>query len=288
MNFKLLLPVFLIISFSPAFGQLSDATGLVNRFDIETGGHVFEVTTTANFDVTAVEFDKDKKQLTLYIVSSIENNLGEIIIPSNFLSGNFTFYLNDVEYHPKLNTNDRIAFITLNFTGTGENKVEIFATNYLEGVDEIKQTNSNQTSDELSSQVGGGGCLIATATFDSELAPQVQQLREIRDTKLLKTEFGSQFMIYFNEFYYSFSPTIADLQREEPVFKEFVKLIITPMLVSLSLLDLVEINSDYDVIGYGLGIISLNFGLMPKHMALVLPQRNQYNTLNYESRFFYH
>ncbi len=33
----------------------------------------------------------------------------------------------------------------------------------------------------------GGGCLIATATFGSELAPQVQQLRELRDGKLLQT-----------------------------------------------------------------------------------------------------
>jgi len=57
---------------------------------------------------------------------------------------------------------------------------------------------------------GGGGCLIATATFGSELAPQVQQLRELRDNTLLQTNSGSAFMESFNQFYYSFSPTIAD------------------------------------------------------------------------------
>lgn len=261
MNFKLLLPTFLILSFSPAFGQLSDATGLVNRFDIETGGHVFEIVTTANFDVTDVDFDKDEQQLTFHIVSSLENNLGEIIIPSNLLSGNFTFYLNDQEYQPKLKTNDRIAFITLNFTGAGENKVDVFATKYLEGMDEVTEIPLNSTSDENPEQIEGGGCLIATATFGSELAPQVQQLREIRDTKLLKTESGSAFVKSFNEFYYSFSPHVADYERENPFFKETVKLAITPMLSSLSILNLVELNSEGEVIGYGLGIISLNLAM---------------------------
>ena len=69
----------------------------------------------------------------------------------------------------------------------------------------------------------GGGCLIATATYGSELAPQVQMLREIRDNQLMNTESGSAFMTTFNEAYYSFSPYIADLERESPVFKEIVK-----------------------------------------------------------------
>ena len=50
-----------------------------------------------------------------------------------------------------------------------------------------------------------GGCLIATATFGSELAPQVQLLREIRDNTVLQTESGTIFMTGFNHFYYSFS-----------------------------------------------------------------------------------
>jgi len=112
-----------------------------------------------------------------------------------------------------------------------------------------------------SSGDNGGGCLIATATFGSELAPQVQMLREIRDNSLLQTESGSAFMESFNQFYYSFSPTIADLERENPVFKEAVKVTITPLVASLSLLNYVDLDSEESVLGYGIGIILMNVGM---------------------------
>ncbi len=104
----------------------------------------------------------------------------------------------------------------------------------------------------------GGGCLIATATYGSELAPQVQQLRELRDNSLLQTESGSSFMGTFNDFYYSFSPIIADYERENPVFKEMVKVAITPMISSLSLLNYVDMDSESKVLGYGIALIMLN------------------------------
>ena len=110
-------------------------------------------------------------------------------------------------------------------------------------------------------QTEGGGCLIATATFGSELSPQVQKLREIRDNSLLQTEAGSVFMGSFNQFYYSFSPTIADLERENPLFKETVKLAITPLLTSLSILNYVEFDSEETVLGFGIGLILLNVGM---------------------------
>jgi len=107
----------------------------------------------------------------------------------------------------------------------------------------------------------GGGCLIATATFDSELAPQVQQLRNIRDNTLLRTTSGSAFMTGFNSVYYSFSPTIADWERQNPVFKEVVKIAITPLLSSLSILNYVDINSDAEMLVYGISIILINIGM---------------------------
>lgn len=103
-------------------------------------------------------------------------------------------------------------------------------------------------------------CLIATASYGSAMAPEVQQLREIRDQILLKTDSGTSFMIFFNSFYYSFSPTIAEWERQNPLFKELVKTLITPLISTLSILNYVDINSEQELLGYGIGIILLNVG----------------------------
>jgi len=113
----------------------------------------------------------------------------------------------------------------------------------------------------VAEQQKGGGCLIATAAFGSEMAPQVQFLREIRDNTVLQTQSGSAFMTGFNQFYYSFSPTIADYERENTAFKETVKIAITPMLASLAILNYVDIDSEEEMLGYGIGIILLNVGM---------------------------
>ena len=123
---------------------------------------------------------------------------------------------------------------------------------------------------EDSNPTNGGGCLIATSTFGSELAPQVQQLRETRDNVLLKTESGKSFLTSFNQFYYSFSPAIADLERQNPIFKEAVGLIITPLLTTLSILNYVDINSEVEMVGYGVGVILLNVGIYFVGPAIII------------------
>jgi peptidyl-prolyl cis-trans isomerase B (cyclophilin B) len=134
----------------------------------------------------------------------------------------------------------------------------------LDSFEILSKNKSNDTSTE------GGGCLIATATFGSELAPQVQQLREIRDNTILSTESGTAFMSGFNQFYYSFSPIIADLERENPIFKEAVKISIAPMLSSLSILNFVDINSETDMLSYGIGIILMNVGMYFAVPAIII------------------
>jgi hypothetical protein len=142
--------------------------------------------------------------------------------------------------------------------------------------DKVEETKLDTTSIDKWWEVSAeqesksGGCLIATAAFGSELAPQVQFLREIRDNTVLSTASGTSFMTAFNSFYYSFSPTVADLERQNPMFKEMVKVAITPLLSSLSLLQYVDIDSDAEMLGYGISIILLNIGMYFVAPAIII------------------
>ena len=121
-----------------------------------------------------------------------------------------------------------------------------------------------------------GGCLIATAAFGSEMAPQVQFLRELRDNTVLQTKSGTSFMAGFNQFYYSFSPAVADYERENPAFKEAVKITLTPLLTSLTLLQYTDIDSESEMLGYGIGIILLNIGMYfvtPAVLIMIIRKR---------------
>ena len=131
----------------------------------------------------------------------------------------------------------------------------------------LEKINEQET---IESSQQGGGCLIATATYGSELAPQVQQLRELRDNSLLQTKSGTSFMSTFNQFYYLFSPTIADWERENPIFKESVKITLTPMISSLSILNYVDMDSEESVLGYGISLILLNVGMYFVAPAMLL------------------
>ena len=74
----------------------------------------------------------------------------------------------------------------------------------------------------------------------------------------------------FNDVYYSFSPIIADYERENPVFKEMVKIVITPMISSVSILNYVYMDSEAEVLGYGISLILLNVGMYLGIPAIVI------------------
>jgi len=107
----------------------------------------------------------------------------------------------------------------------------------------------------------GGGCLVATAAYGTEMAREVQALREVRDSVLAGTAAGSAFMSAFNGIYYSFSPAAADWLRESPEARAAVRAAIAPMLASLSIMSAAEPGSELGVAALGMLVIALNAGL---------------------------
>ena len=186
-----------------------------------------------------IQFDKTKGLLIIEDLGNVE-----LLKQGGWFT--YSFQVNATSIDEQPNSRDRLDMKYFFGTESSVSKQQL----------EIR---SVPLGEELPPQVGG--CLIATAAFGSEMAPQVQFLREIRDNTVLQTESGSAFMSGFNQFYYSFSPAIADYERENTVFKEAVKLTLTPLLTSLTLLQYADIDSESEMLGYGIGIILLNIGM---------------------------
>ncbi len=227
----------------------------------------------SNEESYKVWFDKNYPEITIYEAVGLENPepekaLASFVDPNRDPQYYIDRYNNEESYkvwfdknYPEIKIYEAVGLLEpdVGICGPG--------TKLVEGVCKIVI------------EPNGGGCLIATAAFGTELAPQVQKLREIRDNTLLETNSGSTFMTGFNEFYYSFSPTIADWERQNPTFKEAVKLLITPLLTSLSILNHVDIDSEASMLGYGIGIIMMNVGMyfiVPITVIIKLKKRFHY------------
>ncbi|MEX1995765.1 MAG: hypothetical protein WD884_00100 [Nitrosopumilaceae archaeon] len=120
-----------VVFLSPAYGAISEKTGLKQDFTIETSGYDFEVETVSNFNIQDVQFNRDDKKLTFNINSELESNFAEIQIPINLINGNLTVFVNGHEIFPEIRKNDKISFIVLEFDGNGTNTLEIIGTTYL-------------------------------------------------------------------------------------------------------------------------------------------------------------
>ena len=123
----------MIITIPSALGLVlsEEGTGLKHTYIVQTGGYDFPVEVTGNFDVIDLSFNKDMKTITLYIDSSLDYNLLEILMPKNLINGEFTFLLDDSEIIPRVNMDDNNSFITIEFEGTGKHTLDIIGTTYL-------------------------------------------------------------------------------------------------------------------------------------------------------------
>ncbi len=181
-------------------------------------------------------------------VIQITNPYGELFINRNVYvdnEGNF-----EIKFKGTPNKQLTSGFYDVKVTGIYDDDVIIDESSIIIQIKDF--------SDIVSKTDEGGGCLIATATFGSELASQVQYLREIRDNTILQTNSGITFMTWFNQLYYFFSTSISYLDITIPMFTELVKILITPLIYTLYILDIMDHLSELELIVYGTVIILLN------------------------------
>ncbi len=78
-------------------------------------------------------------------------------------------------------------------------------------------------------------CVIATATYGSELSPQVQVLRRFRDEVVIQSFAGRQFMRVFNKLYYSWSTPVAEFLERHDLIRGLFKIVLYPIIGILEL-----------------------------------------------------
>ena len=111
-------------------------------------------------------------------------------------------------------------------------------------------------SEKVSFEAVEKRCIIATVTYGSELAEEVQFLRGFREAIVYQTYAGSSFMVFFNSWYYSWSPYVADFIRQNQQIKPLIKALMYPLLGILHSAVLVysafNFNSEVGIILAGL------------------------------------
>jgi len=148
---------------------------------------------------------------------------------------------------------------------------------------------ASATGNATSPIQGTPKCLIATATYGSELSPEVQLLRNFRDNSIQRTAAGSSFMLVFNAWYYSFSPYVANYLATHQDSRPVMKIILYPIIATLFVAsDLFSVISSYPelavllsgmfasaligaiYLGLPLGLIWLRFGSRRKYFTRLL------------------
>jgi hypothetical protein len=100
------------------------------------------------------------------------------------------------------------------------------------------QTASSRSSSSSTSQTAPPSkCFIATATYGSDVSPEVTLLRNLRDKKILQTSTGRSFMLVFNSFYYSFSPQVASFISSNSAVRSVTRIMLYPLIGILYISD---------------------------------------------------
>jgi len=278
-SFKTFIALIVTLTLIPIASVYADS-GLINVLDYDVGYDI------ENGEMLAIDLDIDFTTLSVEIVS-YDDGFVEMTVPRGLIDSKYSDTEDDIfyviidgteSYYLEVDSSETDRTLIIPFFADDQ-QIEILGTNVLSSLPVVPESFAETVDDkeivddiQAVSDIEGGGCLIATAAYGTELAPQVQLLREIRDNTVMSTVSGSAFMTGFNQLYYSFSPTIADMERENPMFQEVVRAFITPMVSTLSIMTLAEDGSEVEVLGLGISVIALNLGMYIATPAIVVWQ----------------
>ncbi len=132
------------------------------------------------------------------------------IIPANFRPGQYTIYVTASKAGFTISPPQQTQFTLV----------------------QQNTSTTSSSSSSASSQSNGlpSPCFIATATYGSEIAPEVALLRHFRDAQVLQTSAGRSFMQAFNAFYYSFSPQVAAFISSHGALRSAMKIVLYPLI----------------------------------------------------------
>ncbi|MFH1327623.1 MAG: CFI-box-CTERM domain-containing protein [Candidatus Bathyarchaeota archaeon] len=144
-----------------------------------------------------------------------------------------------------------IFTLSFNLPGAAAEGIYIIATSL---GDSAARTSFTVAGEPVSPPVGG--CVIATSTYGSELAPEVQFLRTFREETVYSTSAGASFMAVFNGFYYSWSPPVAAQIWDNGFLQSAGRILISPLLgilhVSTMVNSVFSFNSELAIVLTGL------------------------------------
>ena len=144
--------------------------------------------------------------------------------------------------------------------GTAQTTMEITAQKNTVGTYQLTITGTSTTpsrTHQATITLRVSECFIATATYGSELAPQVQFLKIFRDQQITHTFAGTNFMIAFNAWYYSFSPSVAMYENTNPAARGIAKVVLMPLIEILQLS-----SSTFSLLGFEPELAALVSGLL--------------------------
>ena len=207
---------------------------------VSDGGQPHHPTQTATLVVT--EVPRDFSITTVGSVNLVQGS--RVYVPVTITS--IGYFQSNVSLNgsfspsvPGLSVNFNPSSVAPQLNGTSQIVMEITALQNSAGqpyqLTIVGTSSTPSRTHQVTLEVNVSPCLIATASFGSSSAPEVQLLRNFRDNQVMPTFAGSMFMSVFNSWYYSFSPNVALYENSHPTARNAIRMSLYPLIMILRL-----------------------------------------------------